>query len=118
MSGGGFFGGFGGPVRWTRLRRARLRWRPWRFGGPGGFGGGWGMQGCGLAGLGGPFRADSAGAVAPLKRAAFVTAAMLLDGPADPAQVVQRVADKTGGAITPPQEWRSLPSECSPAAAW
>jgi hypothetical protein len=33
---------------------------------------------------------------------------MLLDGPADAAQVVQRLADKTGGAITPPHEIADL----------
>ena len=54
----------------------------------------------------------------PLKRAAFVTAALLLDGPADAAQIVQRVSDATDGAITPPQDMAELPSDCSPAAAW
>ena len=33
---------------------------------------------------------------------------MLLDGPADAAQVVQRVSDATDGAITPPQEMAEL----------
>ena len=101
MSGGGFFGGpgfggpgFGGPG----------------FGGPGfggpGFGGGhghghWG----GGRGFGGGF---GPGGRWGLKRAAFGTAAMLLDGPADAAQVVQRVSDKTDGAFTPPQEMAEL----------
>ncbi len=95
MSGGGFFGGFGGPG----------------FGGPGfgpgfggpGFGGhGWGHGGPGFGGpVGkhGPWR---------LKRAALATAAMLLDGPADAAQVVQRVSEKTDGAFTPPEEIAEL----------
>lgn len=88
MSGGGFFGGpgFGGPG----------------FGGPGfgepGFGG-WGEKGRGHGGFGGRHR---------LKRAAFVTAALLLDGPADAAQVVQRVTDTTEGAFTPPQDVAEL----------
>lgn len=82
--GGPGFGGFGGPG----------------FGGPGfggpGFGG-WGKQGWGHGGPGGP----GFGGRPPLKRAAFVTAALLLDGPADAAQVVQRVSDATDGALTP-----------------
>src|SRR5438105_15699368 len=93
---GGFFGGFGGPG----------------FGGPGvggpGFGGpgfgGWGEKGWGHGGFGGPgFKGGSGpGGRHFLKRAAFVTAALLLDGPADAAQIVQRVSDATEGAFTPP----------------
>jgi hypothetical protein len=103
MSGGGFFGGFGGPG----------------FGGPGfggfggpgfggpGFGGGWGGKRWGHGGFGGP--GFGPGGRPPfLKRAAFVTAAMLLDGPADAAQVVQRVSDATEGAFTPPQDLAEL----------
>jgi hypothetical protein len=109
MSGGGFFGGggFGGPG----------------FGGFGGFGGGPGSGGFGGPGSGGGFGAGFGGQGwgpgggghgfghghrGGLKRAAFGTAAMLLDGPADAAQVVQRVSDKTDGAITPPQEMAEL----------
>jgi len=83
---GGFLGGpgFGGPG----------------FGGPrsgkGGFGGGRGGHGFGPGGRHG------------LKRAAFVSAAMLLDGPADAAQIVQRVSEATGGAFTPPQDLAEL----------
>ncbi len=99
MSGGGFFGGFGGPG----------------FGGPGfgGFGGGPGGFGGGFGGGhdhghggghgGGPGRGRHF-----LKRAAFVTAALLLDGPADAAQIVQRVSDATEGAFTPPQDVAEL----------
>ncbi|WP_406817427.1 hypothetical protein [Mycobacterium sp. M23085] len=79
----GFFGGFGGPG----------------FGGPG-FGGP-GFGGPGAAPYGKKGRHG-------LKRAAFVTAALLLDGPADAAQVVQRVTDATGGAFTPPQDVAEL----------
>jgi len=105
MSGGGFFGGFGG------------------FGGPG-FGGpgfGPGFGGPGFAGFGGPGwghggHGHGHGGHGPfgkqgpwrLKRAALATAAMLLDGPADAAQVVQRVSEKTDGAFTPPQEIAEL----------
>jgi hypothetical protein len=104
MSGGGFFGGFGGPG----------------FGGPGS--GGPGFGGPGFGGFGGPGFGGFGGFGGPgwghggggkhgrwaLKRAAFGTAAMLLDGPADAAQVVQRVSEKTDGAFTPPQEMVEL----------
>ena len=107
MSGGGFFGGgagfgdsgfgpgsggFGGG-----------------FGGFGGFGGhGWGHGEGGGFGRGfGPGWGPGGGR-GGLKRAAFGTAAMLLDGPADAAQVVQRISEKTDGAITPPQEIAEL----------
>jgi hypothetical protein len=94
---GGLFGGFGGP-------------------GFGGFGGGWGEKsvehdeghgegpgfGKGFGHGWGPGRRHF------LKRAAFVTAALLLDGPADAAQVVQRVTDATNGAFTPPQDVAEL----------
>jgi hypothetical protein len=43
-----------------------------------------------------------------LKRAALTTAALLLDGPADAAQIVQRVSEATDGAVTPPQEVAEL----------
>lgn len=114
----GFFGGFGGPG----------------FGGPGfggpGFGGpGFGGPGFGGPGFGGPgFGGPGAGGpgLAPfgkkgrhgLRRAAFVTAALLLDGPADAAQVVQRVSDATGGAFTLRRTWPSSRSAFSRAAAW
>ena len=110
MFGGGFFGGFGGPG----------------FGGPGfggfggpgfggpggpGFGGGWGGgKGWAHGGFGGPGFGQGFGPGGPhfLKRAAFVTAALLLDGPADAAQIVQRVSDATEGAFTPPQDVAEL----------
>src|SRR6202012_2142754 len=88
------FGGFGGPG----------------FGGPGfggpGFGGpGFGGPGFGGPGFGGP--GGKHGKHGP-KGGAFVTAALLLDGPADAAQVVQRVTDATDGAFTPPQDVAEL----------
>lgn len=90
MVGGGFFGGgFDGPG----------------FGGPGFGGPGFGGPGSGGPGFGGPFGRHGKGG---LKRAAIGTAAMLLDGPADAAQVVQRVSDKTDGALTPPEQMAEL----------
>ncbi len=99
---GGFFGGpgFGGPG--------------FGFGGPGfggpGFGGpGFCGPGFGHDGPGGPgFGPGKHGGPHRLKRAAFVTAALLLDGPADAAQVIQRVSDATDGAFTPPQDVAEL----------
>jgi hypothetical protein len=92
------------------------------FGGPGfgapgfgpgfGFGAGFGSFGghSGGPGLGGPgfaqgFAPDSGHS---LKRAAFGTAAILLDGPADASQIVQRVSEATDGAFTPPQDIAEL----------
>ena len=106
MTGGGF-GGFGGPG-----------FGGFGSGGPGGFGGGWGGFGGGGwdkhgGGHGGPGGPGLGGGFGPgrrhrLKRAAFVTAALLLDGPADAAQIVQRVVDATDGAVTPPQDVAEL----------
>ena len=84
-AGSGFAGGFGGPG----------------FGpdaGPG-WAGGFGGQGFG-PGFGGPGRPGPWG----LKRAAVGTAAILLDGPADAAQILERVNQATDGAFTPPQD--------------
>lgn len=102
--GGGFSGGpgwggpgFGGPG----------------FGGPGwggpGFGGhGWGGPGSGGHGWGGPgFGGHGPGGPGPggrRKRVVVGTAALLLDGPANAAQIVQRVSEASEGALNPPQE--------------
>jgi hypothetical protein len=101
---GGFFGGFGGPGFGGP-----------GFGGPGAGGpgfGGWGEKGWGHGGFGGGpgFKGGFGGSGRRpfLKRAAFVTAALLLDGPADAAQIVQRVSDATEGAFTPPQDVAEL----------
>jgi len=109
MSGGGFFGGFGGPGF------GGPGFGGPGFGGPGfggpGFGGfgGWGGHGWGH-GPGGPGFKGGFGQHGRhrLRRAAFVTAALLLDGPADAAQIVQRVSDATEGAFTPPQDVAEL----------
>jgi hypothetical protein len=78
------------------------------FGGPGVGGpgsGGHGGPDFGFGGRGGP---KFGGRRSRLKRAAFGTLALLLDGPADAAQIVQRTAEATQGAFTPPQEVAEL----------
>ena len=80
MFGAGKFGGFG----------------PGGFGGPG-FGG-WG--GPGIGGAGGPDRPGFGG---PFKKAAVV-GGLLLDGPADAAEVVKRLAKASHGVVKPPKE--------------
>jgi hypothetical protein len=111
MSGGGFFGGFGGPGFGGPGFGGFGGPGFGGFGGPGfggfgGPGGGFGKHGWGEGGHGGP--GFGPGGRWGLKRAALGTAAMLLDGPADAAQVVQRVSEKTDGAFTPPQEMAEL----------
>jgi hypothetical protein len=77
FGGQGFGGpGFGGPG----------------FGGPGFGGHGWGGHGHGGHGFGGR-----------RKRVVIGTAALLLDGPANAAQIVQRVSEATDGALNPPE---------------
>lgn len=75
-------------------------------GGPGwgGRGFGYGSGDCGPGGVGRGFGGPGFGHRGGIKRAAFGTAAVLLDGPADAAQVVQRTTEATDGAFTPPQE--------------
>ena len=96
--------GFGGPG-----------FGPGGFGGPGGpgFGPGCGPHGPGHGGPGfgfgpggfgpGGFGPGHGGPRGPLKRVAFGTLALLLDGPADAAEIVARTGAATGGALTPPQ---------------
>ena len=72
------------------------------FGGPGfggGFGGGHGGPGIGGSGFGGGFGPGFHGRG---KLAAAATAALLLDGPANAAEITRRVSEATGGAFTPP----------------
>jgi hypothetical protein len=70
------------------------------FGRPGfGFGGP-GFGGPGFGGFGGP----GFGGGLRHKRAAVATAAMLLEGPANAAQIVQLVSEASDGAFTPPEE--------------
>jgi hypothetical protein len=100
MFGGGFSGGpgWGGPG----------------FGGPGvggpgfggpGFGGpGFGGPGFGGHGWGGHGGHGGHGFGGRHKRVVVGTAALLLDGPANAEQIVQRVSEATDGAFAPPQE--------------
>ena len=83
FDGPGFGGGFGGPG----------------FGGPG-FGGGFGGPGFGGPGFGGGFGPGFGGRG---KLAAAATAALLLDGPADAAEITRRISEATDGAFTPPE---------------
>jgi hypothetical protein len=90
--GPGFGGpGFGGGAGWGG---------PGFGGGPGWGGGGpgWGRHGKGRHGRGGH------GFARGRKRVFIGTAALLLEGPANAEQIVERVADATGGALHPPQE--------------
>jgi hypothetical protein len=85
--GPGFGPGFGGPGFGPG------------FGGPG-FGFGFGGHGFGH-GFGRGFGRGG-------KRAALTTAALLLDGPANAAQIVERVSEATDGAFSPPVEVAEL----------
>jgi hypothetical protein len=73
------------------------------FGGPG-FGGGFGGPGFGWPGFGGGFGGHGFGGhgFGSGKLAAAATAALLLDGPADAAEISRRVTEATDGAFTPP----------------
>src|SRR6202451_3054518 len=95
MFGGGFSGGpgwggpgFGGPG----------------FGGPGFGGPGFGGPGFGGHGWGGHGGPGGHGFGGRHKRVGGGTAALLLDGPANAEQIVQRVSEATDGAFAPPQE--------------
>jgi hypothetical protein len=68
------------------------------FGGHG-FGGGFGGHGFGGPGFGGGFGPGFGGRG---KFAAAATAALLLDGPADAAEITRRASEATNGAFTPP----------------
>ncbi len=103
MSGGGFFGGpgFGGPG-FGGPGQGGPGW-----GGPGQGGPGWGGPGWGGPGQGGPGFGGQWGRPGPggrRKRLVVGTAALLLDGPANAEQIVQRVSEATDGAFSPPQE--------------
>jgi DNA-binding PadR family transcriptional regulator len=77
------------------------------WGGPGFGGPGWGGPGFGGHGFGGPgFGGHGSGGPGfggPRKRVVIGTAALLLEGPANAAQIVQRVSEATDGALTPPE---------------
>jgi hypothetical protein len=82
-----FGGGFSGGPGWGGPGFGGHGW-----GGPGFGGHGWGGHGFGGPGFGGP-----------RKRVVIGTAALLLDGPANAAQIVRRVSEATDGALTPPE---------------
>ena len=87
-----FGGGFSGGPGWGGPGFGGHGWGGPGFGGPGFGGHGWGAPGFGGHGFGGP-----------RKRVGIGTAALLLDGPANAAQIVQRVSEATDGALTPPE---------------
>jgi hypothetical protein len=94
MFGGGFSGGpgWGGPG-----------WGGPGFGGPGFGGPGFGGHGFGGHGPGG-HGPGGHGWGGRRRRVVVGTAALLLDGPANAEQIVQRVSEATDGAFAPPQE--------------
>jgi hypothetical protein len=71
------------------------------FGGPG-FGGGFGGHGFGWPGFGGGFGGHGFGGHGFGSGKVAATAALLLDGPADAAEISRRVTETTDGAFTPP----------------
>jgi hypothetical protein len=73
------------------------------WGGGQGWGGGHGWGGPGFGGHGKHGRGGH-GFARRGKRVVIGTAALLLEGPANAEQIVQRVSEATGGALTPPQE--------------
>lgn len=89
--GGAGFGGWGGPGIGTE-------WGGADSGGPKSSDG-WG-DGPGFGGAAGP---DRPGAGGPFKKAAVV-AGLLLDGPADAAEVAKRLSTYSHGAVQPPTE--------------
>jgi len=94
-----FGGGFSGGPGWGGPGFSGPGFSGPGFGGPGWGGpGGQGWGGHGGPGFGGP------GFGGRHKRVVVGTAALLLDGPANAEQLVQRVAEATDGAFAPPQE--------------
>jgi hypothetical protein len=103
MSGGGFFGGPGqGGPGWGGPSWGGAGWGGPSQGGPGWGGPGQGGPGFGGQGFGGHWGRSGPGG--RRKRLVVGTAALLLDGPANAEQIVQRVSEATDGAFAPPQE--------------
>jgi len=75
-------------------------WGGTAFGGPSSGGPGFGGPSHGWGGHGGP---QGRGYGRRRKRMAVATAALLLDGPANAEQIVQRISEATDGAFSPPQ---------------
>ena len=110
-----FGGGFSGGPGWGGPGFGGHGWGGPGFGGPGfggpGFGGpGFGGPGFGGHGFGGHGWGGHGGHGfgGPRKRIVVGTAALLLDGPANAAQIVQRVSEATDGALTPPEGFVEL----------
>ncbi|MGB8206446.1 MAG: hypothetical protein WCF69_02370 [Mycobacterium sp.] len=97
-----FGGGFSGGPGWGGPGFGGHGWGEPGFGGPGFGGPGFGGPGFGGPGFGGH------GFGGPRKRVVIGTAALLLDGPANAAQIVQRVSEATDGALTPPEGFVEL----------
>ena len=95
-----FGGGFSGGPGWGTPGSAGPGWGGPGFGGPGFGGPGFGGPSHGWGGHGGPGRHGFGGRH---KRVVVGTAALLLDGPANAEQIVQRVSEATDGAFAPPQ---------------
>jgi hypothetical protein len=114
MFGGGFSGGpgWGGPGfgghGWGGPGFGGPGWGGPGFGGPGFGGPGFGGHGFGGHGWGGHGGHGGRGFGGPRKRVVIGTAALLLDGPANAAQIVQRVSEATDGALTPPEGFVEL----------
>ncbi|HME17534.1 MAG TPA: hypothetical protein VKG83_19180 [Mycobacterium sp.] len=105
-----FGGGFSGGPGWGGPGFGGHGWAGPGFGGGGpgfggpGFGGpGFGGHGFGGHGWGGHGGHGGHGFGGPRKRVVVGTATLLLDGPANAAQIVQRVSEATDGALTPPE---------------
>jgi hypothetical protein len=92
-----FGGGFSGGPGWGGPGFGGHGWGGPGFSGPGFGGHGWGGPGFSGPGFGGQ------GFGGPRRRVVIGTAALLLDGPANAAQIVQRVSEATDGALTPPE---------------
>jgi hypothetical protein len=113
-----FGGGFSGGPGWGGPGFGGHGWGGPGFGGPGfggpgfggpGFGGpGFGGHGFGGHGWGGHGGHGGHGFGGPRRRVVIGTAALLLDGPANAAQIVQRVSEATDGALTPPEGFVEL----------
>ncbi len=99
-----FGGGFSGGPGWGGPGAGGPGWGGPGFGGPGAGGPGWGGPGFGGHGWGAHGGPGGRGFGGHQKRVVVGTAALLLDGPANAEQIVQRVSEATDGAFAPPQE--------------
>jgi len=98
-----FGGGFAAGPGWGGPGSVSPGWGGPGFGGPGFGGPGFGGPGFGGHGWGGHGGPGGHGFGGRHKRVVVGTAALLLDGPANAEQIVQRVSEATDGAFAPPQ---------------